>query len=534
MVHFLSHEGSIDLVVVHGSEKCKLNSMDTLHQSADVDRLHRLGYPQELKRILSGFSNYALSLSIICIVAGGITSFHVGYAAVGGAAIGIVWPVWTVISLCVALAMGQVASAFPTAGGLYHWAAILGGRFWGFFVAWLNLAGLVTVLAAINVGSVRFAESLLDFNLDHPWIQALLVAAITFSQALINHKGISLTRILIDFSGWWILGVSAAIIVVVCMVAPSLDLMRAFTWTNLGGTPGNDNSVWPASGSMVWLAFMSALLPAYTITGFDASAHAAEETIDAAREVPLGMVRSVVVSGLVGWVMLGIVVISIPEPRVVAEAGENAFMTALQNAVGSGLALALGLAACVGQYLCGLATVTAASRMTYAFARDGGLPWSIILARVAPGTRAPVAAIWTVAITSVLFTIWTPVYATIASVCTMLLYLSYVVPLVLAARALGRTWTEMGPFQLGRWFIPAAMVSVMGCAGLVVIGVQPPNDQALIVLLVFGAALMVFWFFLARHSFAGPPAGMLTSAKLKAIIAIEKLEDEADAAGIGP
>jgi hypothetical protein len=113
----------------------------------------------------------------------------------------------------------------------------------------------------------------------------------------------------------------------------------------------------------------------------------------------------------------------------------------------------------------------------------------------------------------------------------MLLYLSYVVPLVLAARALGRTWTEMGPFQLGRWFIPAAMVSVIGCAGLVVIGVQPPNDQALIVLVAFGAGLMVFWFCLARFSFTGPPAGMLTSARLKTILAIEKMEEAADAGG---
>ena len=534
LVHLLQRLGALDLVVVRIPEKCKLNCMNTPHQSEDIERLHRLGYPQELKRILGGFSNYALSLSIICIVAGGITSFHVGYAAVGGAAIGIVWPVWTVISLCVALAMGQVASAFPTAGGLYHWAAILGGRFWGFFVAWLNLAGLVTVLAAINVGSVRFAESLLDFNLDHPWIQALLVAAITFSQALINHKGISLTRILIDFSGWWILGVSAAIIISVLMAAPSLDIARAFTWTNLSGTPEGDGSVWPASDSIVWLAFMSALLPAYTITGFDASAHAAEETIDAAREVPLGMVRSVVVSGIVGWVMLGVVVISIQDPLVVAESGENAFMTALRHAVGSGMAMALGLSACVGQYLCGLATVTAASRMTYAFARDGGLPYSVTLARVSPGTRAPVAAIWAVSVTSVLFTVWTPVYATIASVCTMLLYLSYVVPLVLAARALGRTWTEMGPFQLGRWFIPASMVSVIGCAGLVVIGVQPPTDQALIVLVAFGAGLMVFWFCLARFSFTGPPAGMLTSARLKTILTIEKMEKAADAGGVSP
>src|SRR5262245_16126994 len=122
----------------------------------DVRTLHRLGYAQELARCLGAFSNFALSFSIICILAGGITSFHLGYNSVGGAAIGLGWPLVCLFSLMVAATMGQVASAFPTAGGLYHWAAILGGRGWGWVTAWFNLAGLVTVLAAINVGTYQF------------------------------------------------------------------------------------------------------------------------------------------------------------------------------------------------------------------------------------------------------------------------------------------------------------------------------------------------------------------------------------------
>src|SRR4051794_25311944 len=117
----------------------------------DVKLLHRMGYAQELLRRMSGFSNYAISLSIICILAGGITSFPMGFCRVGGGAIGLGWPLACLFSLAVAAAMGQLASAFPTAGGLYHWASILGGRGWGWAVAWFNLAGLITVLAAINV-----------------------------------------------------------------------------------------------------------------------------------------------------------------------------------------------------------------------------------------------------------------------------------------------------------------------------------------------------------------------------------------------
>src|SRR5829696_8164611 len=142
------------------------NADQTADESDDVRTLHRLGYAQELARVLGGFSNFAISLSIICILAGGITSFHVGFCSVGGASIGLGWPLVYLFSLCVAATMGQIASAFPTAGGLYHWAAILGGRGWGWATGWFNLAGLVTVLAAINVGTFRFAASILDPSFD--------------------------------------------------------------------------------------------------------------------------------------------------------------------------------------------------------------------------------------------------------------------------------------------------------------------------------------------------------------------------------
>src|SRR5438105_5443468 len=131
---------------------------DDPRTAADVRTLHRLGYAQELRRRMGAFSNYALSLSIICILAGGVTSFGQGLCGAGGAAIGLGWPLVTFFSLAVAATMGQVASAFPTAGGLYHWAAILGGRGWGWATAWLNLAGLVTVLAAINIGTYEFVR----------------------------------------------------------------------------------------------------------------------------------------------------------------------------------------------------------------------------------------------------------------------------------------------------------------------------------------------------------------------------------------
>ena len=294
----------------------------------DVRRLHAMGYAQELARRLGGFSNFALSLSIICILAGGVTSFHLGLCSVGGASIGLGWPLVSLFALAVAATMGQLASTFPTAGGLYHWSAILGGRGWGWATAWFNLAGLVTVLAAINVGTYRFAMASLGIGpipaeLDLA-AQAIGVILITASQAAINHLGIVATARLTDFSGYWILlvvrgaddrpaglragrGPVAAVDV--------RQLQRLGRRRRLAGDP-----------SLVLLFALGALLPAYTITGFDASAHAAEETVGASASVPRGIVRSVLVSGLAGWVLLSAAVLAAPSLADAAAQGEGAFL----------------------------------------------------------------------------------------------------------------------------------------------------------------------------------------------------------------
>ncbi len=131
------------------------NYSDT-DKAEDVKVLHNMGYAQELERRLSRFSNFAVSFSIICILSGGINSLAQGTAGAGGIGIGIGWLVGCFVSLTFAVAMSQISSAYPTAGGLYHWGSILGNRGTGWVTAWLNLLGLITVLGAINVGTWTF------------------------------------------------------------------------------------------------------------------------------------------------------------------------------------------------------------------------------------------------------------------------------------------------------------------------------------------------------------------------------------------
>ncbi len=496
----------------------------------DAGRLHALGYAQELARRLSGFSNFAISLSTICILAGGVTSFHLGFCSAGGAAIGVGWPLVALFSLVVAATMGQLASTFPTAGGLYHWASILGGRGWGWATAWFNLAGLVTVLAAINVGTYRFALGAFGPPAGSlsPWsdyaLQTALVVAITASQAAINHLGIGITARLIDFSGYWIILVAALLTVCLLAFAPSCDVSRLVTSANYSGSAGGDT--WPRTDQVLLLFALGALLPAYTITGFDASAHAAEETLAAAHSVPRGIVRSVLVSGMAGWIFLSAVVLAAPSIPDAASRGEGAFLWIVREVVPLPLAGGLIVGTVVAQYLCGLATLTSASRMAYAFARDGGVPFSRAVRRVCPHRRSPAVGIWTVSAAAVLFTLYTPVYSTITAVCTILLYISYVLPTALGARAHGRTWTEMGPWHLGRWFRPLAWVSVAGCLALIGIGIQPPNERAI---WVIGGTILLLWLVWiggARSRFPGPPHLIKIASGPTKTKAMERLIEE--------
>jgi amino acid transporter len=489
------------------------NSSNDAAMAEDVRRLHAMGYAQELARRLGGFSNFALSLSIICILAGGVTSFHLGLCSVGGASIGLGWPLVSLFALAVAATMGQLASTFPTAGGLYHWAAILGGRGWGWATAWFNLAGLVTVLAAINVGTYRFAMASLGFGpvpveMDLA-AQAIGVILITASQAAVNHLGIVATARLTDFSGYWILLVSAALTAGLLAFAPGVDPSRLLTFANYSGSAGG--GVWPETEGLVLLFALGALLPAYTITGFDASAHASEETVGASASVPRGIVRSVLVSGIAGWVLLCATVLAAPSLSGAAAQGEGAFLWIVRGVLPRSLAVLLCAGIVLAQYLAGLATVTSASRMAYAFARDGGLPFSTAVRWVCPRRRSPAVAIWAVAAVSVLFTLHTPVYSTITAVCTILLYVSYVLPTSLGARAYGRTWTAMGPWDLGGWYRPLAVLSVIGCAALIAIGMQPPNERSTWVVGAFAIALAVAWFGGVRRRFPGPPHSALTN-----------------------
>ena len=504
----------------------------TAPQDDDLKMLHSMGYAQQLSRRMGVFSNFAISFSIICILSGGINSLAQGTSGAGGAAIGIGWPLGCLISGVFAMAMAQISSAFPTAGGLYHWGSILGNRFTGWLTAWFNLLGLITVLGAINVGTYYFFFGAFGPALgmeDTITTRVIFLAILTGIQALCNHFGIGLTAKLTDFSGYLIFATAIALTIVCLIAAPSFEFVRLVTFGNYSGEAGGN--VWPQV-SNGWIFMLGLLLPIYTITGYDASAHTSEETRQATLSVPVGMVSSVAWSLLFGWVMLCSFVLMLPSMDEAAKQGWNVFFWAMDTQVNPAIKMALYLAIFISQVLCGLATVTSVSRMIFAFSRDGGLPFSKALASVSPTHRSPVAAIWTGATLAVLF-VWgsslvsigeTPVYTIVVSCTVIFLFFSFIIPIVLGLFTYGTAkWPTMGPWNMGRGLYSLfAILSILSMVLIFVIGIQPPNDWALYITLGFLILTAIIWFAFEARRFQGPPVGEMIIKRQAEIAAAEE------------
>jgi amino acid transporter/thiamine kinase-like enzyme len=416
----------------------------------------------------------------------------------------------------------------------------LGGRGWGWVTACFGLAGLVTVLAAINLGTCQFVVRGMSRQLDinpaefHPVLQILAAVLMTATQALVNHFGIRLTAKLLDLSGYLILVMTfvlTAAVVVFGLVLPGpCDLARLVTFDNFSGLPIGKDEIWPATENLAFLFALGLLLPAYTVTGFDAPAQTAEETVNPRINVPRGIVQSVIVSGVAGWIMLCALVLAAPPNAdgvdgvtAAASEGQGAFHYIVRsvipggpNDIGHGL-LYTGLAAAM--YLCGLATLTAVSRLAFALGRDGGLPFSTYLRRIG-SHRTPSVAIWTVAAAASLF-IASISYETITAVCAIFLYVAYVLPTALGVAAKFRgTWTERPPWHVEPFFLPLAAVGALWCVALLFIGVQPHNEIAAPVVGATAVMLLGLWLGYQRYHFQVLHlADVLTPEGVRALVA---------------
>ena len=358
--------------------------------------------------------------------------------------------------------MSELASAFPTSGGIYWWASKLGGAKAGFYTGWLNLIGLISVTASVGYGAASFlniilgslSESYATSFLGGDYIkqQFALFIIIIVLVTLINIFSSHLLALVNNISVWWhVFG--AAVVIGILLVVPEKHQSVKWMFTQQINNSGFNN-YW------FYVLPLGFLLTQYTITGFDASAHLSEETHSAHLSAAKGIWQSIFYSAIGGYILLmaflyaatNTDVINSFDPKVNPYGG-GSIIAVLATALGGGMAFKLVMIiSTAGQLFCVTACLTSCSRMMFAFSRDGAVPGSKSWRKVnAKGT--PINAVLVSSVLGVVLTLpalWksptgapTAFYA-VVSVCVISLYLAFMIPIFLR-------WRMGDKFVAGEW-----------------------------------------------------------------------------------
>jgi amino acid transporter len=508
---------------------------DDPHLDADAKRLAEMGYSQDLSRSWSGFSNFAISFSIISILAGCFTNFGVAWYAGGPVSISWSWPLVSLFILLIGFTMSELVSAYPTSGGIYWWASKLGGPRAGFYTGWLNLVGLVAVTAGVSYGCATFIDLTIStwstsysdsYSLSRVFLIFVIVLAIA---AVLNIFSGHLMAIMNNVSVWWhVAGASA--IVLILLIVPDTHQSFSYVFTERINGTGHGTST---SGALFFFVVipMGFLLTQYTITGFDACAHLSEETKGASMGAAKGIWQSILYSAIGGYILLLCVVFAVPngpDGNPDNSLGSGGVAPIFTAALGSNWAGTVLFISAAGQLFCAVSCMTSSSRMTYAFSRDGAVPgskhWSQLTA-----ARVPARAVMLVAVIAAILTLpalievdiagvaYPIAFFAVTSIAVLGLYLSFAIPIWLRFRH-GENF-EVGEWNNGakyKWMNPVAVAEII----IVSLYLMLPNVSAgnpfsddfswksvnysPIVLVVVLVGITIWWEASAKNWFKGP------------------------------
>ncbi len=523
----------------------------------DVADLHRLGYAQELFRSMGGFSNFAISFSIISILTGAVILYDYGLAWAGTAAVLIGWPLVTVFVLCIAASMAEVASAYPTAGGLYYWASKMKNKDWGWWTAWFNLIGQFAIVAGINFAAAFFLNQTIVSPLtggaytnttevlklgDTLLIsgQLLTMAVLMAVQLALNIAGINVVAFLNQVSVWWHIAFVALIAGALFLIGTQdtardagLTLFAIEPQDTLGSwditiPPGAENPILqflfgPATSYAPFIAFFFSLLLAnWTYTGYDASAHVAEETVGARIGSAWGLFLSVAVSAVVGFIFLLALTLHLPDLTPLFGQlddaslysqyyfGDNAAVVyILQQNLGAGLGGVFGGAIAIAMSFCGLSSVASAGRMLYAFSRDDGMPGSGWLKKVSHRYRTPANSLIAMVVGAFILALVAflagggTAIVIVTAISTIFLYAAYGICIYLGATT--SEWLEHRVWSLGRFSKPIAWVAIFWVIVLMVLFSFPTSGNISISFMIAVVILLAIYYLVsAKRSFQGP------------------------------
>ncbi len=435
-------------------------------QNPDERRLAEMGYKQDLNRAWSGFQNFAISFTIISVLAGCFTTYYQAWNNGGPVAISWGWPIISSAILIIAFCMSELVSAYPTAGGIYWWASELGGPGWGWFTGWFNFAGLVGVVASVDYAAATFLNATLGLykvdilgvnfgDTSHVLSEIFgLFVLILILHTVVNILTSHFVAILNSISVWWhVLGVS--VIVIILIAAPSEHASLSFVFTKTFNNSGFTSGSTSTPFFIFYVLPLGFLLTQYTITGFDASAHISEETHDASQSAAKGVWRSVFYSAIIGWIVLLAITFAAAHPDKVNDGlgyGAGSSIAVFVSAMGTTWVKAVLIISTVGQLFCGMSCLTSGSRMCFAFSRDRALPGWRIWSRV-NAARIPFNAVILMAVLALIVTLpalkgnaaGVPVaFLAVVSITVIGLYIAYVIPIFLR-------WRQGAKFKPGPW-----------------------------------------------------------------------------------
>jgi amino acid transporter len=497
----------------------------------DERQLAKLGYAQELHRSWSGFSNFAISFSIISILAGCFTSFGLGWNNGGPAAIAWGWPLVSIFILIIGLCMSELVSAYPTSGGIYWWAAKLGGPKAGFYAGWLNLIGLIAILASVAYGCATFVDLTLG-TFSEGWLAGysltrtfLLFVVILVGSAIINIFSSHLLAIINNISVWWhVIGAAAVVLILIFIPEQHASFSDVFAQTI------NNTGMFGGGKGFGWLIFVlpiAAILTQYTITGYDASAHLSEETHSAGDAAAKGIWRSIFYSAIGGWILLLSFLFAVRDADKVTASG-GAVVTIFNQALSPRWVGTLLLISAAGQLFCTTACQTSASRMLFAFSRDRAVPGHQLWSAVSK-SRVPANAVMVTAVVAAIITLpalvavdvnGAPVpvaFFAVVSIGVVGLYLCFAIPIYLRWR-MGDSF-EVGSWNLRghhTWMAPVAVVEILVTS---IIALFPYSNAGVpwdpsfewksvnyTPILVGGVLILLFiyWHVSVKHWFTGP------------------------------
>ncbi|KAI8082772.1 amino acid/polyamine transporter I [Halteromyces radiatus] len=474
------------------------------------------GYKQEMNKTMSTISNFSIAFGC-CSILSGLTPMWGDIMLMGGS-VAVIWG-WILVSIFtfgVGLSLAEICSAYPVTGGLYIWVSRLAPPEWVPLACWVtgycNWLGLTVAITSADLGLAQFLASVIsihnpEYNVDIYWQYGIFLV-ICFVHGLINSISVKYNGFFNQTSLYWhIIGTLLIIIVALILTPNKASAKWVFTFFE------NDTGF-----SSNGYAFLLGLLQSqYTLSGFDSAAQMSEETVNASKNAPKGILYAIGTAAITGFAFMVSVNFCVQDfqQQIVNTTTSPQMTQVFLDGVGYSWTIVFTVIIMGAMFFSGSALTLGSSRMVFAFARDGATPFSDYLSRINPITKTPIYAVWAniifAMVIGLLYIVNTTAFNAIVSVNTIASSLAYLIPIALRL-TVARSTFKRGPFHMGSlsniinfisccWIIFTSILFV--CPTEYPVTALNMNYSSVIFVFVIGTSVL-YYHFRAKSWFHGP------------------------------